>query len=126
MSTVTINRIELRQVNLPPKVVRTDAIQSFVTQETILLTLHCSDGIQATGYAYTIGTGGSSVVALLKDHLTPRLIGKNPVRVEAIWKDLFFHTHATAVGAMTSLALACVDTALWDWRAQSQQLPLWQ
>ena len=126
MTSVTIDRVLLRQVNLPPKVERTDAIQSFVIQETILLTLVCSDGIQATGYAYTIGTGGSSVVALLKDHLVPRLLGKNPVHIEAIWKDLFFHTHATAVGAMTSLALACVDTALWDWRAQSQALPLWQ
>jgi L-alanine-DL-glutamate epimerase-like enolase superfamily enzyme len=126
MSPVTIERVSLRLVNLPPKVLRTDAIQSFVTQETILLTLHCSDGINATGYAYTIGTGGSSVIALLKDHLAPRLIGRDPVMVEAIWKDLFFHTHATAVGAMTSLALACVDTALWDWRAQSQGLPLWR
>ena len=123
---ITIDAIRLRQVNLPPKVVRTDAIQSFVTQETILLTLRCSDGIEATGYAYTIGTGGSSVMALLHDHLAPRLLGRNPLHIEAIWKDLFFHTHATAVGAITSLALACVDTALWDWRARSQQLPLWQ
>ncbi len=122
----TIESARLRQVNLPPKVVRTDAIQSFVTQETVLLTLRCSDGIEATGYAYTIGTGGSSIVALLRDHLVPRLLGRDPVHIEAIWKDLFFHTHATAVGAMTSLALACVDTALWDWRALSQQLPLWQ
>ena len=87
MTSVTIDRVLLRQVNLPPKVERTDAIQAFVTQETILLTLVCSDGIQATGYAYTIGTGGSSVMALLKDHLAPRLLGQNPVRVEAIWKD---------------------------------------
>ena len=122
----TIESVRLRQVNLPPKVVRTDAIQSFVTQETLLLTLRCSDGIEATGYAYTIGTGGSSIIALLRDHLVPRLLGRNPVHIEAIWKDLFFHTHATAVGAITSLALACVDTALWDWRARSQQLPLWQ
>jgi L-alanine-DL-glutamate epimerase-like enolase superfamily enzyme len=122
----TIDRITLRQVDLPPKVVRTDAIQSFVTQETLMLTLHTSDGLQSTGYAYTIGTGGSSVIALLKDHLAPRLIGREPVHIEAIWKDLFFHTHATAVGAITSLALACVDTALWDWRARSQNLPLWQ
>jgi hypothetical protein len=49
MTSVTIDRVLLRQVNLPPKVERTDAIQSFVTQETILLTLVCSDGIQATG-----------------------------------------------------------------------------
>jgi L-alanine-DL-glutamate epimerase-like enolase superfamily enzyme len=123
---ITIDAVRLRQVNLPPKVVRTDAIQSFVTQETILLTLRCSDGIEATGYAYTIGTGGSSVMALLHDHLAPRLLGRNPLHIGAIWKDLFFHTHATAVGAITSLALACVDTALWDWRARSQQLPLWQ
>lgn len=123
---VTIKSIRLRQVNLPPKVVRTDAIQSFVTQETLLLTLCCSDGVEGTGYAYTIGTGGSSVMALLHDHLAPRLLGRNPLHVEAIWKDLFFHTHATAVGAITSLALACVDTALWDWRARRQDLPLWQ
>ena len=125
-SPLTIDSIRLRQVNLPPKVVRTDAIQSFVTQETVLLTLRCSDGIEATGYAYTIGTGGSSILALLNDHLAPRLLGRNPLHIEAIWKDLFFHTHATAVGAITSLALACADTALWDWRAHSQQLPLWQ
>jgi L-alanine-DL-glutamate epimerase-like enolase superfamily enzyme len=62
MTPVTIDRVSLRQVNLPPKVLRTDAIQSFVTQETILLTLHCSDGIAATGYAYTIGTGGSAAI----------------------------------------------------------------
>lgn len=123
---VVIERVTIRQVNLPPKVVRTDAIQSFVTQETVLLTLHCSDGLAATGYAYTIGTGGSSVVALLRDHLAPRLLGRAPVDNEAIWKDLFFHTHATAVGAITSLALACVDIALWDWRARSQNLPLWR
>lgn len=126
MRPVTIDRITLRQVNLPPKVLRTDAIQSFVTQETVLVTLHTSDGLSSTGYAYTIGTGGSSVVALLKDHLLPRLMGRNPVNIEALWKELFFFTHATAVGAITSLALACIDTALWDWRAQSQNLPLWQ
>ncbi len=123
---ITIESVRLRQVNLPPKVVRTDAIQSFVTQETILLTLRCSDGVEGTGYAYTIGTGGSSVLALLRDHLAPRLIGRNALHIEAIWKDLFFHTHATAVGAITSLALACVDTALWDWRARHFALPLWQ
>jgi L-alanine-DL-glutamate epimerase-like enolase superfamily enzyme len=124
--SVAIESVRLRQVDLPPKVVRSDAIQSFVTQETLLLTLRCSDGSEGTGYAYTIGTGGSSVLALLRDHLAPRLIGRDPLAIEAIWKDLFFHTHATAVGAITSLALACVDTALWDWRARSVGLPLWK
>ncbi len=116
----------MRQVDLEPKVVRTDAIQSFVRQETILVTVVDDEGRKGTGYAYTIGTGGSSVLALLNDHLAPRLIGRDPMAVEAIWKDLFFHTHATAVGAITSLALAAVDTALWDWRCRALGVPLWQ
>ncbi len=117
-----IESVRLRQVHLPPKVVRTGAIQSLLTQETLLPTLRCSDGVEGTGYACTMGTGDSSVVALRHDHLAPRLLGRNPRQSEAIWKELFFHTHGTAVGAITSLALAGVDTAQWDWRARSQNL----
>ena len=121
-----IERVEITQVDLPPKVVRTDAIQSFVTQETPLVRITCADGAVGTGYTYTIGTGGSSVVALLRDHLAPRLLGRDADEVESIWKDLFFATHATAVGAITSLALAAIDTALWDLRCRRAGLPLWK
>jgi len=120
-----IDAVEIRQIDLKPKVRRTDAIQSFVVQETVLVTIRCSDGSVGTGYTYTIGTGGSSIVALLRDHLAPRLMGRDPAAFEAIWRDLFFHTHATAVGAITSLALAAIDTALWDRNTQVAALPLW-
>jgi hypothetical protein len=70
-----IEKIELRMVDLPPKVKRTDAIQSFVSQETPIVTITDSDGAVGTGYSYTIGTGGSSVMRLLSDHLVPILIG---------------------------------------------------
>lgn len=121
-----IGRVEILQVNLLPKVVRTDAIQSFVTQETPLVRITCDDGAVGVGYTYTIGTGGSSVIALLRDHLVPRLIGRDAAQIEAIWKDLFFATHATAVGAITSLALAAIDTALWDLRCKRAGEPLWK
>ncbi len=113
------------QVDLPPPVPRSDAIQSFVTQETLFVRIHCSDGLTGTGYSYTIGTGGSSVTALLRDHLAPRLLGRDPARIESIWRDLMFVTHATTVGAVTSLALAAIDTALWDWRCRRDGQPLW-
>src|SRR4051812_9294944 len=109
-----IVRVEVLQVDLVPKTVRTDAIQSFAAQETPMVRIHTSDGIVGTGYCYTIGTGGSSVIGLLRDHLAPRLLGRDPLDIEAIWKSLFFATHATAVGAITSLALSAIDTALWD------------
>lgn len=121
-----IERIEILQVDLPPKVVRTDAIQSFVTQETPMVRITCADGAVGVGYTYTIGTGGSSVIALLRDHLCPRLLGRDAANVEQLWKELFFHTHATAVGAITALALAAIDTALWDLRCRRAGLALWQ
>ncbi len=121
-----IVRVEILQVDLPPKVVRTDAIQAFVKQETPIVRIACDDGATGTGYTYTIGTGGSSVVALLRDHLAPRLIGRDAAEIEGLWKDLFFHTHATAVGAITSLALAAIDTALWDLKCRRANEPLWR
>ncbi len=116
---------EVFLVNLTPKVVRHDAIQSFVEQETPIVRIVCNDGSEGIGYTYTIGTGGTSVLALLKDHLLPQLIGISPSNIEQIWRKLYFSTHATAVGAITSLALAAIDTALWDWRAKRSGNPLW-
>lgn len=121
-----ITHIELRMVDLAPKVERVDAIQSFASQETPILTIYDSDGASGTGYSYTIGTGGPSVMALLEHTLLPRLIGQDADRIDGIWRDLLYATHATSVGAITSLALAAIDTALWDLRCRKQGLPLWK
>ncbi|OUS35792.1 mandelate racemase [Rhodobacterales bacterium 56_14_T64] len=121
-----ITRIELQMIDLVPKVKRVDAIQSFVSQETPFVTVYDSDGASGTGYSYTIGTGGPSVMALLEHTLAPALIGKDPDRIDGIWRDLLFLTHATSVGAITSLALAAIDTALWDLKCKKAGLPLWK
>ena len=71
-------------------------------------------------------TGGRAVISLLETDLLPKLLGRDAVMIEQIWKDLFFHTHATAVGCITSLALAAIDTALWDLRCKRSKLPLYQ
>jgi len=117
-----IEKVELRMVDLPPKVKRTDAIQSFVSQETPIVTITDSDGAVGTGYSYTIG----SVMRLLSDHLVPLILNEDADCIEAIWRKLEFATHATTIGAITALALAAIDTALWDLRAKRQNLPLWK
>ena len=87
------------RIDLPPPVPRSDAIQSFVVQETPMVRITCADGREGVGYSYTIGTGGSSVVALLRDHLAPRLIGRDAACIESIWRDLLFATHAAVAFA---------------------------
>ena len=55
-----IARVEVLLVDLKPAAKRTDAIQSFVSQETPIVRITDADGVQGIGYSYTIGTGGSS------------------------------------------------------------------
>jgi L-alanine-DL-glutamate epimerase-like enolase superfamily enzyme len=120
-----ITTAEAYLVDVAVEKVRTDAVQSFLKQETVFVDLTVDDGGSGTGYSYTIGTGGRAVLALLQDSLLPRLPGADPRRVEAIWQDLFAANRSTTVGAVTSLALAAVDTALWDWRCKAAGQPLW-
>ncbi|MBB2948757.1 L-alanine-DL-glutamate epimerase-like enolase superfamily enzyme [Actinoplanes lutulentus] len=120
-----ITGAEAYLVDLEVETVRTDALQTFIKQETIFVRVTTDDGGEGVGYSYTIGTGGTAVLALLRDNLLDRLPGQDPRRIEAIWRDLFLTTKATTVGAITSLALAAIDTALWDWRCRAAGQPLW-
>lgn len=122
--TATVTACRAWLVDLPVETVRTDAMQAFLKQETIFVEIHTDDGASGMGYSYTIGTGGTAVLAMLNDYLLPQLIGLDAEAVEAVWRTLYDATRATAVGAITSLALAAVDTALWDRRCRVAGLPL--
>src|SRR5258706_7483071 len=97
-------------VDLQPKVKRVDAIQSFVSQETPIVRITDVDGAVGTGYSYTIGTGGPSVMAMIERTLAPAILGREAGDVEAIWRDLLYLTHATTAAAITAIAMAAIDT----------------
>ncbi|SDS03940.1 mandelate racemase/muconate lactonizing enzyme family protein [Microterricola viridarii] len=124
MTTIAAARAWL--IDLEVETLRTDAVQSFIKQETIFVEIDDADGRTGVGYSYTIGTGGRAVLSMLRDHLIPRLVGLDSRNIEAIWGSLFWSTHSTTVGAITSLALAAVDTALWDLKGKRTSEPLWR
>ena len=121
-----IANVRCQLVDLEPETVRSDASQSFVKQETVLVTIETSDGMTGTGYSYTIGTGGTAVIAMLRDHLVDRLLGADARNVEQVWQRMLAGTRATTVGAITSLAMAAVDVALWDLRGKRADEPVWR
>jgi L-alanine-DL-glutamate epimerase-like enolase superfamily enzyme len=122
----TITTASVRLVDLEVETVRTDAVQSFIKQETVVVDIATSDGLSGTGYSYTIGTGGRSVLELLRESLLPALVGKDSRNIEGIWRSAHDSTHATTVGVITSLALAAIDTALWDLKCLRASQPLWR
>ena len=78
-----IVRIEALMVDLKPKVKRTDAIQSFVSQETPIVRIYDADGAIGTGYSYTIGTGGRSIMELIRRTLGRRSLAARRWRLSA-------------------------------------------
>jgi L-alanine-DL-glutamate epimerase-like enolase superfamily enzyme len=87
--------------------------------------LETHDGLVGTGYAYTIGTGGRAILELLRTDLLEQLLGEDARAIDSLWQKLYWSTHGTVVGAITSLALAAVDTALWDLRGKALDEPVW-
>jgi len=121
----TIVSAEAWLSDLEVETVRTDAVQSFLKQETIFVRIRTAGGVEGIGYSYTIGTGGGAVLSLLRETLLDVLVGLDANRPEDVWRALFSSTRATTVGLITSLALAAVDTAVWDARCKAAGLPLW-
>lgn len=121
----TVTHATAYLIDIEVETKRTDAVQAFLKQETVFVELAVSDGSSGLGYSYTIGTGGTAVLAMLRDYLLPHLVGKEADNIEAVWRDLHASTRATTVGAITSLALAAIDTALWDRRCRAANVPLW-
>lgn len=61
---------------------------------------------------------------LLEKTLAPTIIGCEAEEIERIWCDLLFLMHATMVGALTAIAMAAINTALWDLCCLRAKLPL--
>jgi len=112
----SITRAVAYLVDLPVEAVRSDAVQSFLKQETVFVEITTDDGAEGTGYSYTIGTGGSAVLALLRDYLLPRLPGQDARRVEAVTQT------ADDSGFGPSGKTAGVDVNT-EWGAQNSENP---
>lgn len=126
MQTDTIVTARAWMSDIPVETVRTDAVQSFLKQETIFVEIETEAGVTGLGYSYTIGTGGGAVLDLLRNVLLERIIGGDIDRPEAVWFSAFNSTRATTTGPITSLALAAIDTAVWDARSKQAGVPLWK
>lgn len=121
-----IKRVEISLANLPPLVQRTNAVRSMTSQETPIVRVFDDAGVEGIGYSWTHGSGGSAIVALLRDRLVPRLIGQEADRIEAVWADMFRATQALSIGPVTSLAIAAIDIALWDLKGKKTGQSLWR
>jgi mannonate dehydratase len=93
--------------------------RNFVTLKVI-----AEDGLYGLGDA-TLNGRELAVAGYLSEHVVPLLIGRDARRIEDTWQ-YFYKGAYWRRGPVSMSAIAAVDTALWDIKAKSLNVPLYQ
>ena len=90
----------------------------------VTLKIVTEDGVWGLGDA-TLNGRELAVASYLADHVIPLLIGHDARKIEDTWQYLYKGAYWRR-GPVTMSAISAVDTALWDIRAKSLNVPLYQ
>lgn len=121
-----ISGIDTRLYRIPLAIQIEDSNQRIPHREFVISTVTTDAGISGTGLAYTFGQGGSAVRELVDGSLTPLLLGYDPMDAERIWMRCWRELEPLGSAGLTRLALAVIDTALWDILAKRAGVPLYR
>jgi len=90
----------------------------------VTLKITTEEGISGLGDA-TLNGRELAVASYLNEHVLPLLRGRDARRIEDTWQYLYKGAYWRR-GPVTMSAIAAVDTALWDIKAKSLNVPLYQ
>jgi mannonate dehydratase len=90
----------------------------------VTLKLTTEDGLYGLGDA-TLNGRELAVAGYLSEHVLPLLMGRDARKIEDIWQYLYKGAYWRR-GPVTMSAISAVDTALWDIKAKSLEVPLYQ
>jgi L-alanine-DL-glutamate epimerase-like enolase superfamily enzyme len=103
--------------------VKITAVETLRLQEfanLVWVRLHTDEGLVGLGETFM---GAQAVEAYLHETVAPKLIGRDPRRIEAIGRDLANYLGWRSAGVETR-GNSAIDIALWDLFAKSAGLPL--
>ncbi len=84
-----------------------------------IITIHTDEGINGHAFLGSSHQGADVFAKPLMDLLKPVVVGRNPLEIGAIWRDMYRrkrYVHLRAIGA--------VDVALWDLAGKVANLPI--
>ncbi len=90
----------------------------------VTLKIETKNGAYGIGDA-TLNGRELAVASYLNDHIIPVLIGRDAQQIEDIWQYLYRGAYWRR-GPVTMTAIAAVDVALWDIKAKTANMPLYQ
>lgn len=124
MSDATFTRLETTLVRLPFPDALGIAGHDTSGVGCALVRLHTDDGQTGEGFAFTLDRHRLHALEHTIRSFEPLVIGRRPFEAERIWHDMGRDMNALGRTGVTLLAMAAIDTAVWDTAARTAGLPL--
>jgi galactonate dehydratase len=106
----------------PVKITKLDTIRIAKFPQLIWIQIHTDEGLVGLGETFF---NASAVEAYLHDDVSPRILGRDPLAIDAIARDLVGYLGFRSTGVEVRAASA-VDIALWDLFGKAVGMPIVQ
>lgn len=120
-----VESVESFPISIPLEAPVSFATRTVEARDHAITVVRTTDGLEGVGY--TLGYGGSALVAdAVTDLLAPVVVGEDPRDTERLWRELFDGTVQIGRKGVLLRAIATVDIALWDVAAKAAAAPLYK
>jgi galactonate dehydratase len=94
----------------------------------VLVELITDERIVGTGEAaVAYGIGGTAAAGMVKDLIERLLLGRDPLRIEQIWTDMYDHSFwAKGGGPIVFAGISAIEQALWDIKGKMLGVPVYE
>jgi L-alanine-DL-glutamate epimerase-like enolase superfamily enzyme len=124
---LTIRDIELIPILAPLQHEYRGSYYRMANRATVIIRIRTDEGLVGEAYAGDEDETLAQIVDIVRDEITPRVIGQDALAVERCWQLAFPVTFDQLRDRKVGLvALALLDHALWDLVGKASGLPLWR
>ncbi len=103
----------------------TTGIHQFLSLENIVIQVK-SEGLTGIGYAFCFDKHQANSIKSMVHSLAEGLIGRDISNIRSIWDELWWKINFIGQGGPPVMALAAIDTALWDIFSKRHNVPLYK
>jgi L-alanine-DL-glutamate epimerase-like enolase superfamily enzyme len=114
-----IERLVISAYTIPTDLPESDGTIEWDSTTMVLVEAHAG-GKLGVGYTY----GDPAIGSLIKRGLAPIVVHRDAFSIPAIWADMVRRVRNTGRPGIGSMAIAAVDSALWDLKARLLDVPL--
>src|SRR5689334_5702429 len=124
---LTIQKIETEALRIPLKRIYKGSKYSMQNRCTIITRVYTHQGVVGEVYTGDTDKEQGDILAIINNELAPALIGMDVFNTEGCWEAMKPATYDILRDrGVTTQAIGCVDTAIWDTLGKALEMPLYK